>query len=99
MPLPIGAPPPNSPNAKPPAAKDAAGEAIRRSAEKLEAGFLAEMLGRIQVEESAKAFGGGMGGQMFQSFLSKAYAEAVVARGGIGLASVVSDALNKGTKA
>lgn len=69
-------------------------DALRRSAEALEAAFLAEML------KSAGAFrptegpgSGGEGEAQFASFLADEQARAMVARGGIGLADSIEHAL------
>ncbi|MCB1391295.1 MAG: rod-binding protein [Rhodobacteraceae bacterium] len=81
---------------QPPAlpATPATPDPLRRSAEALEAAFLAEML------KSAGAFrpteglgGGGEGEEQFASFLADAQAGAMVARGGIGLADSIEHAL------
>ena len=69
-------------------------DALRRSAEALEAAVLAEML------KSAGAFrptegpgSGGEGEAQFASFLADEQARAMVARGGIGLADSIEHAL------
>lgn len=79
--------------AAPPAAR-AAPDALRRSAESLEAAFLSEML------KSAGVFrpldgpdGGGSGEEHFTSFMADEQARAMVARGGIGLADSIEQAL------
>lgn len=81
----IGAAPP------PPASADA----LRAKAQALEAAFLSEMLGHAGLDASAGAFGGGPGEAQFASFLRQAHAEALVARGGIGLAERLFDALKE----
>lgn len=64
---------------------------LRRSAEALETAFLAEMLrsagiGRIAPTESDAE-------QPFASFMADSYAESLMARGGIGLATPIERAL------
>jgi len=59
---------------------------LRAAAQKLEAGFLAEMLKSAGVGATPGAFGGGAGEDHFASFLREAQAEGMVAAGGIGLA-------------
>ena len=67
--------------------------ALRRKAEALEAAFLAEMLGHAGMGAAQHAFGGGAGEAQFESFLRQAQAEALVRRGGIGLAEHILRAL------
>ena len=59
--------------------------ALRQAASKLEAAFLAEMLKSAGLGEVRSEFGGGAGEEQFASFLRQAQAEAIVAKGGIGL--------------
>jgi hypothetical protein len=63
--------------------------ALRAKAEALEAAFLAEMLGHAGLGASDGPFGGGAGEEHFASFLRHAQAEAIVRRGGIGLAETI----------
>jgi len=67
--------------------------ALRDAAEKLEAGFLAEMLKAAGLGEARKSFGGGIGEEQFTSFLRQAQAEEMVKAGGIGLAEALFDAI------
>ena len=67
--------------------------ALRRSAEALESAFLAEMLKSAGAFRPAESFGGGAGEDQFTSFLADAQAQAMVARGGIGLADSIEHAL------
>jgi Rod binding domain-containing protein len=60
--------------------------ALRRTAESLEAHFLAEVLKTAGLHSSAAAFGGGAGEEQFSSFLRQAQAEKIAAAGGVGLA-------------
>jgi Rod binding domain-containing protein len=69
------------------------GTALRQKAEALEAAFLAEMLGHAGMGAARHAFGGGVGEEQFESFLRQAQAEAIVRRGGIGLAEHIVRAL------
>lgn len=66
---------------------------LRRSAESLEAAFLSEMLKHAGAFRPAETFGGGEGEEQFTSFLADIQAEAIVARGGIGLADSIEQAL------
>lgn len=67
--------------------------ALRKAADALEAGFLAEMLKSAGVGKSRESFGGGAGEDQFSSFLVTAQAEAMVKSGGIGLAEHLFEAL------
>ncbi|QGY00484.1 flagellar biosynthesis protein FlgJ [Roseovarius faecimaris] len=58
----------------------------RAAAEKLEATFLAEMLKSAGLGTQPNSFSGGVGEDQFASFHRQALAEAMVRRGGIGLA-------------
>ncbi|QUS35942.1 rod-binding protein [Falsirhodobacter algicola] len=57
---------------------------LRVKARQLESAFLAEMLGHAGLD--ATSSGGGIGEEQFASFLREAQADAMVAKGGIGLA-------------
>ena len=70
--------------------KDAA---LLRSAQQLEANFLAEMLKSAGFGKPRESFGGGAGEEQFSSFLVQAQADAMVERGGIGLAEHLFKAL------
>ena len=67
--------------------------ALRRSAEALETAFLAEMFKATGIGLSPEGMTGGAGEEHFASFLSEAYARAMVARGGIGLADQIERSL------
>ena len=67
--------------------------ALRKAASKLEAAFLAEMLKSAGLGEVRSEFGGGPGEEHFASFLRQAQAEAMVARGGIGLSESLFQSL------
>ncbi|WP_071674479.1 rod-binding protein [Nioella nitratireducens] len=86
MPGPIApaAPPPLSP------ARD---RALRQAAQELEAAFLAEMLRQTGLGTTRQSFGGGAGEEQFSSFLRTEQAQAMAARGGIGLAESLFAAL------
>jgi peptidoglycan hydrolase FlgJ len=63
------------------------GAAARRAAAgALEASFLTVMLGAAGLGAARQSFGGGAGEEQFTSFLVEAQAEAMVRKGGIGLA-------------
>ncbi|NCO86072.1 MAG: chemotaxis protein chel [Rhodobacterales bacterium] len=66
---------------------------LRAAAEKLEAGFLAEMLKAAGVGAPRDAFGGGAGEEQFASFLRDAQAREMVRAGGIGLAQSLFEAM------
>ena len=68
-------------------------EALRAAAQDLEAAFIAEMLKQAKFGEARGAFGGGAGEEQFASFLRAEHAEAIAARGGIGLAESIFNAL------
>jgi Rod binding domain-containing protein len=61
---------------------------LRAVAEKLEAGFLAEMLKSAGVGEQDNSFSGSAGESQFASFQREAFAREMVASGGIGLADI-----------
>ncbi len=63
---------------------------LRRSAEALETAFLAEMLKSAGFGTEAST---GEAEQPFGSFMADAYAEALMARGGMGLASHIERSL------
>lgn len=60
----------------------------RAAAEKLEAVFLAEMLKSAGLGEQENSFSGSAGEDQFASFQRDILAEAIVKKGGIGLAEV-----------
>lgn len=62
-------------------------------AKALEASFLAEMLGHAGLNGAPDHFNGGAGEEQFSSFLRAEQAKAMVAKGGIGLAEQIFDAL------
>lgn len=64
-------------------------EALHKKAKELEAAFMAEMLGYAGVTASEGAFSGGQGEEHFSSFLRQAQAEAMVEKGGVGLAEMI----------
>jgi peptidoglycan hydrolase FlgJ len=68
-------------------------EELRAVARELEAGFLAEMLKQAGFGESRQTLGGGAGEDQFASLLRVEHARALAARGGIGLAEQVFEAL------
>ena len=66
---------------------------LKAAAEKLEAGFLAEMLRAAGAGASGGSFGGGAGEEQFASFLLEAQATEMVRAGGIGLAQSLYTAM------
>lgn len=65
------------------------------AAKELETSFLAEMLKSVGFGKSRENLGGGAGEDQFGSFLVQAQAEAMVEKGGIGLAQSLFDALKE----
>jgi peptidoglycan hydrolase FlgJ len=59
---------------------------LRTKAEELEATFLSEMLSYTGMDKQSEAFNGGHGEEQFTSFLRQEHANAIVAKGGVGLA-------------
>lgn len=63
----------------------------------MESTFLSEMLSSTGLGTTPDSFGGGIGEGHFSSFLTKAYADAMVTEGGIGLAqSIYNSLVNSG---
>ncbi|MGJ8582721.1 MAG: rod-binding protein [Marinosulfonomonas sp.] len=67
--------------------------ALWKTAQKLEANFLAEMLKSSGLGAVSDSFGGGAGEEQFGSFLRHAQADLMVQAGGIGLAQSLFEAL------
>lgn len=82
------------PRASKPSARDAA---LRQAAEKMEAGFLAEMLKAAGLGKTSTEFGGGAGEDQFASFLVDEQAMQMVKAGGIGLAEALFNSLKERT--
>lgn len=68
-------------------------ERLKAALEKLEARFLAEMFDAAGLGEPSPSMGGGPGEEQFASFLRTLHAEAIAARGGIGLAERMFQAM------
>ena len=66
---------------------------LMEAAQKLEAGFLAEMLKSAGLGAVPDAFGGGAGEEQFASFMIEAQAREMVQAGGIGLAQSLFEAM------
>jgi peptidoglycan hydrolase FlgJ len=66
---------------------------LMEAAQKLEAGFLAEMLTSAGLGAPRGEFGGGAGEEHFSSFMVEAQAREMVAAGGIGLAQSLFEAM------
>ena len=80
-------------------ASDPQAEAVlRRTAQALEASFLAEMLKFSGLGEARESFGGGVGEEQFTSFLCDEYARNMAQAGGIGLAESIFQSLQKGAE-
>ena len=69
----------------------------QEAAEKLEATFLAEMLKSAGLGAQTHGFSGGVGEDQFASFQRQALADAIVERGGIGLAEMFFKAMKEKT--
>jgi len=67
--------------------------ALRDVAQSLEASFLAEMLKHAGFGQARTEFGGGAEEDQFASLLRQEHAQALAARGGIGLAENLFEAL------
>jgi flagellar protein FlgJ len=70
-------------------------KALMKKAQELEASFLSEMLGHAGLDTPSSDFGGGIGEDQFSSFLRAEQAKAMVAKGGIGLAQHLFEALSQ----
>lgn len=68
---------------------------LMKKAQELEASFLSEMLGHAGLDTPSTDFGGGIGEDQFSSFLRAEQAKAMVAKGGIGLAQHLFEALSQ----
>lgn len=68
---------------------------LYRSAQQLEAGFLAEFLKSAGFGKTSESFGGGIGEDQFASFLVQAQADIMVKSGGIGLAEAIYHSLKE----
>ncbi len=76
--------------ARPANAADVDASRARAVAEDMEAFFLAHTMALMQTGLEAEApFGGGSGERAFQGFLNDAYAKAIAAQGGVGLADAI----------
>lgn len=69
--------------------------ALRDAAEKLEAGFLGEMLKAAGLGKTSGEFGGGAGEDQFSSFLIQEQAMQMVKAGGIGLSEALFNSLKE----
>lgn len=72
-------------------------DAARATAEAFEAAFLAEMLKHTGVNATPESLGGGAGEDAFSSFLTGEYARLIAARGGVGLAEHIFNAITRGS--
>lgn len=70
-------------------------KALREAAQKMEAGFLAEMLKSAGLGKTSGHFGGGAGEDQFSSFLVQEQAMQMVRAGGIGLAESLFNSLKE----
>ncbi|MBU9697835.1 rod-binding protein [Rhodobacteraceae bacterium HSP-20] len=66
---------------------------LQRKSVELERAFLTEMLRHAGISAPEGAFGAGIGGEQFASFLREAQAGAIVDGGGIGLAERLFESL------
>lgn len=69
--------------------------ALRLAAQKLEAGFLAEMLKSAGLGKTSGHFDGGAGEDQFASLLVQKQALMMAQAGGIGLSEVIFDSLKE----
>ncbi len=80
--------------AAPRPAEAAAERAARQTAQAFEAAFLSEMLKHTGINRTPESTGGGAGEDAFGSFLTGEYARLIAARGGIGLAEQIFNAIH-----
>lgn len=80
----------------PPTRPDRAHDPVWKAAQALEQAFLSEMLAAAGFGEARESFGGGAGEEQFSSFLRDAHSEALVDRGGLGLAESIYRAMTEG---
>ncbi len=83
----------DAPAASAPPSNAARDALLRGRAQELEGQFLSEMLRHAGAAQTPEGFGGGVGEDQFASFLREAQAQAIVRRGGIGLAEHLFQAL------
>lgn len=67
--------------------------ALRQKARELETAFLSEMLSHAGLDSATGGFAGGIGEEQFASFLRHSQAEAMVEKGGMGLAELIFQSL------
>ncbi len=89
--LPVSPPAAGSPRA--PAVPD--DEPLRAAARAVEAAFLTEMLRFAGLGQARAALGGGAGEAQISGMLARAQAEVFAEAGGIGLAQVIFEALQR----
>ena len=77
----------------PPTPDPARDARLRDAAQRLEAGFLKEMLSAAGLGHAPSAFGGGEGEDQFSSFLLDEQAQRLAKAGGIGLAESIYESL------
>ena len=77
----------------PPAPDPSRDARLRDAAQRLEAGFLKEMLSAAGLGHAPSAFGGGEGEDQFSSFLLDEQALRLTQAGGIGLAQSIYESL------
>jgi len=70
-------------------------EKLWAAAQDLESAFLAEMLRTAGLGKPPEGFGGGIGEEQFASLLADEQARAFTARGGIGLAEHIFNAMKE----
>lgn len=86
---------PLTPAAGRPGSAAGAEAAARKTAQAFEAAFLAEMLKHTGVNRTPETGGGGAGEDAFASFLTGEYARMLAARGGVGLAEQIFQAIHQ----
>lgn len=93
MDLPAITPRPLTADTPRPAAPAKDERAARAAAEAFESAFIAEMLKYGGVNKTPEGWGGGAGEDAFGSFLTEEYARLIEARGGLGLAEQIFNAM------
>ncbi len=78
-----------SPAASRPLNQQGTGRDLKAVAREFETVFLTEMLIAAGAGATPEKFGGGIGEEQFNSFLVRAQAEQITARGGLGLSEIV----------
>jgi len=81
-----------------PAGSDA-GAVARSPAKQFEAMILTQFVETMLPQETEEIFGKGTAGEIWKSMLAEQVANQLAASGGVGIADLISDTLNKGVNA